>query len=396
MQVATVIFVSGERLPMLLDNDGLPVVGPCEWILSKRHRAFTTLCRNMAELLVMQNWFVQRNIDLFQRLYSGGRFTEAEISSLVEQLRRAQPSGHKVQRLAVSPDTANKRIGSVIGYLSWCFDLVVTSEKLSSERRQELHENHGFVMRHLIEGRQQPEPRQKKIKKLTVDQAQFLQDVLDPDLESDFGRDRTVKMRNFLMIVLMLLLGVRPGEVLSLRVRDVEFGAITCIRVRRRALSLADSRARPASVKRAGRVLILDSPRVAQMLDDYILEHRERVLRRQKRPNEFLFLSDEGDPLSIDALQEVLRELRRRYPANLPSHLTAKALRHTFTDNIQRDLRRLGKSDHEIVSTLMYLRGDTSPESQDEYIDYAESAQEAIRRYQMKVTSKGNAHDVPF
>lgn len=396
MQVVTVILLSGERLPMLVDDDGLPMAGPCEWILSKRHRAFTTLCRNMAELMVMQGWCDSRGIDLFQRLRSGRQFTEVEVNSLIEHLRKAQPTGRKVQKLAVSPDTANKRIGSVIKYLSWCFDLVVTSAEFPSERRQVLNENYRLLIRHLVEGRQRSEPNPKQTKKVSITEAQFLQDVLDPDQDSGFGRDHSVKLRNFLMVVLMLMLGMRPGEVLSLRVRDIEFGAITAVRIRRRALSLADTRARPASVKRAGRVLILDSPRIAQLLDDYILDHRERVVSRQKKPTEFLFLSDEGDPLSGDTLQEVLRELRRRYPSKLPLHLTAKALRHTFSDNIHKDLRQLGKSDDEITSTLMYLRGDTSPDSQDEYIDYAESAKEAIRRYQLRVASGRNAPDVPF
>ena len=42
----------------------------------------------MQELLVVHDWARVRRIDLYERLRSGRQFTEAEITSLVERLRR--------------------------------------------------------------------------------------------------------------------------------------------------------------------------------------------------------------------------------------------------------------------------------------------------------------------
>ncbi|RZI89073.1 MAG: site-specific integrase [Pseudomonas sp.] len=397
MAVETVRLLSGERLPILLDEEGLPIVGPCEWILSRRHLAYNTLSRNANELAVMNGWLQKRRIDLFERLRSAKRFSEAEINSLIEHLRRPQQLTDKVSKLAVTPDTANKRISTVAAYLAWSFEVVITTGGLSETKREVIKENYLSAMNSLLDGRQKTDPPTKKQKRLTDQEAKFLQDILDPDGQSDFGRDRTVKLRNFLAVCILLWLGLRPGELLGLRVHDVEFGAITSIRVVRRGMSLADPRSRPAMVKRAGRVLPLDSPRLAQLLDDYIMDHRERSFRHGKAaPHAFLFVSDDGAPLSSDSLQQLFKELRQRYPKSLPPHLTAKALRHTFSDNVYRELHSQGVSEDEITKILMELRGDTAPGSQDTYIDYRAAAEDALRRYHLKIASSGSVADVPF
>lgn len=87
MRVEQVIFPTGDRLPMLLDDQDLPVPEACDWMLSRRQRAFATQSRYMQELLVVHDWARARRIDLYERLRSGRQFTEAEITSLVERLR---------------------------------------------------------------------------------------------------------------------------------------------------------------------------------------------------------------------------------------------------------------------------------------------------------------------
>lgn len=54
MRIEQVIFSSGDRMPMLLDDADLPVAEACDWALSRRHKAFATQSRNMQELLAQQ------------------------------------------------------------------------------------------------------------------------------------------------------------------------------------------------------------------------------------------------------------------------------------------------------------------------------------------------------
>lgn len=397
MQITKVKFESGVRLPMLLDGQGLPVVAVCEWVLYRRHRSLNTLTRNLQELTPLYAWLEEKRVDLFELIRSARYWTEAFVSSLVEYLRRTQQQGRKVVKLVVRPDTTNKRISTVLNYLDWCFDTVRGERDLGAERRGEINEVQKKVIKWLRNAFISPEPPQRGIKKgLTAAQARFLQDVLDPSISKPV-RSVHICIRNFLIVGLMLLYGLRPGEVLSLRLCDVEFGALSNVNVRRRRPSAEDSRSRPASIKRAGRILVLDNPRFAKLLNDYAMNSRELAVRRGKREsNSFFFLSRDGLPLSESSVQAIFKRVRKAYPDSLPGNLSAKSLRHTFTDNLYRELRRQGVPQDETRAILMYLRGDTGRESQDVYIDYQGQAEGAMKAYWLTVSGSKVIEDVPF
>lgn len=397
MQVERVIFPTGERLPMLVDEAGLPIATACEWALSRRQLAISTSSRNMNELMFLYTWLDDRKLDLFERLRSAVPFKEAELSSLIEHLRRPHSRGRKVVKLAVTPDTFNKRLSTIQRHLYWCFNVVIAGDNLPPAKRDKISENCEQLMSSLAEAFQNPEGSKRSKKHLSAKQAQFLQDVLDPEGDTQLGRSASVRRRNFLAVCLMLYLGLRSGELLSLRVHDVIFGAITSISVVRRGPSLADTRTRPAAVKRLGRTLPLDLPRVAIMLDEYVMHDRERFITHGKTvDNGFLFLSDEGEPLSSDRLRQVFKDVRTRYPKELPANLTPHSLRYTFTEGVKRELKSQGMAEADIEQTLMWLRGDSSPDSQDDYIDYGAMSRDALRRYSLSMANQGNAPDVPF
>lgn len=380
MHIVKVKLECGERLPMLLDGEGLPIVAPCEWVLSRRHRSLNTLSRNLQELIPLYAWLNEKHIDLFEQIRSARYWTEAFISSLLEKIRRTHRRGRKVVKLAVRPDTTNKRIATVLRYLNWCFFVVLGDRDLQAESKKQIEKVQAGINKSLLEAFMSPEPPQRGVKKGLSDlQAGFLLNVLDPGSYKP-GSSTHVCIRNFLIVGLMLLYGLRPGEVLSLRLNDVEFGALSNVNVRRRRPSAEDSRSRPASIKRAGRILVLDNPRFAKLMNDYAMHARELAVRRAKgNRNSFFFLNRNGLPLSESSVQAIFKRVRSVYPDNLPSNLTAKSLRHTFTDNLYRQLRQQGVPQDEARAILMYLRGDTGRESQDVYIDYQGQAEGAIK-----------------
>ena len=396
MRVEQVIFPTGDRLPMLLDDQDLPVPEACDWMLSRRQRAFATQSRNMQELLIVHDWARVKRIDLYERLQSGRQFTEAEITSLVERLRRPS-NATVVVKLAVSPDTANKRISTARKHMTWYIEELIADPGTSETQRKRLSDMKDKLVSMLLDSMQTSEGNRSYHKHLTLDQTQFLQDALDPEGTVLFGRDGRGRLRNFLMVCLMAFLGLRTGELLSLRVQDIKFGAITSVHIIRRGMSPVDHRRRPPRVKRLGRILPIDSPRIARMLDDYIMNERQWFIDHgRSNGSDFLFLSDEGEPLSTDRLRQLFKDLRTHFPDKLPSHLTPHFLRYTFTDLVHKELRRQGKEEAEIEKILMYLRGDSSPESQDGYIDYGAAGTEALQRFQSQVASNRNAPDVLF
>ena len=89
MDVEVILHSSGELLPILLDDDGMPIPLPNEFILSKRHASSNTLIRNLREIKLLYEWFQIHKIDLYERLIKKKPFTEAEIiGSLVEFRKR--------------------------------------------------------------------------------------------------------------------------------------------------------------------------------------------------------------------------------------------------------------------------------------------------------------------
>lgn len=397
MEVERVQLKNGESLPMLLDEQGLPITPVNEWILSRRHRAFNTLSNDLQDLIPLYLFFASKGVDLFELIRSGRYWTETFVSSLGEALRRPLTKNKKVTRLAVRPGTVNKRISTSLRYLNWCFNVVLSRDDVTKEHRAEIGGIKEKVNESLNNARPSLEPLCRAQKKgLNGKQARYLQDALEP-ISSTLFSCRLVRLRNYLIVIILMFYGLRPGELLSLRLDDVELGALASLHVRRRRPSAEDSRSRPASIKRAGRILVLDNPRLAMLLNEYAMGDRERAVSRKKgRATTFFFLSRDGQPLSMSSVQDIFIKARRAYPDKLPGHLCAKSMRHTFTDGVYKELQQQGHNEDEIRGILMYLRGDTSPESQDTYIDYQRQGHDALRNYRMRVAGKGVAEDVPF
>ncbi|HCD9054547.1 TPA: tyrosine-type recombinase/integrase, partial [Klebsiella quasipneumoniae] len=137
----------------------------------------------------------------------------------------------------------------------------------------------------------------------------FLLKVLYPDVEQSFGRDSAVKFRNYISVGLMLFCGLRPGELLSLRVEDVEVGAISAIKVERRAPDPLDSRRPRPQIKRNGRVIPIDNKVLAIALNDYIVTWREELESKSNDESDYLILNDEGGPLSQSSITQFFQLL---------------------------------------------------------------------------------------
>jgi integrase len=370
MRVEVITHKSGEQIPILLDQDGLPIPTPNEFILGRRSLGTNTLVRNLRELCILYRWLENVQVDIWERIYSGKFFSEAEIKGgMIESLRKEQANNHKVKKLSVKPLTFNQRLMTVRQFLSWCCDVHLSGlalDDLSYERKREQQER---LLRWLDSSFiNAPPDNVKQRKGLSEAEAQYLTNLLNPDNSNVFGRDSAVRARNYVLTILMLNYGLRPGEALSLRVEDVEFGAISAIRILRRPQDPNDKRRPRPQIKRNGRVMPIDDPHFIKILDRYILQEREVLEAKSDKETDYLILSDEGQPLSQSSVTQFFQILRYRYPDDLPSHLTAKALRHTFSSFMEKSLRALGMEEERRKQALAFLRGDSSLGSQAVYI----------------------------
>lgn len=395
MRIETITHPSGEQIPILLDQDGLPIPTPNEFILSRRHLGTNTLTRNLRELSVFYHWLENQNIDLWKRITTGQSFSEAEVKGgMIEALRRDQATERKIRKFAVSPHTFNQRLTTIRQFLSWCFDVHLGMLPLSDQSYDRIRDQQKRLIKWFDTAFISAPPVHKnKQKGLTEDEVKFLVNCLNPDNPNAIGRNAAVRFRNYVSIMIMLYYGLRPGELLTLRVCDIEMGAISNIRVVRRPPDRNDPRKPRPKIKRNGRVLPIDNAEFAQRLDEYIMHWRDVLDADSNISSEYLILSDEGSPLTQSALTQFFQQIRNRFPKQLPEHLTAKALRHTFSSSMERALRNTGLSEDRRKQALAILRGDSSLESQSVYIaqEIEEQAKYALKKFQHNLLNPENA-----
>ena len=397
MDVKMVRHPSGQNLPILLDDDGLPIPLANEWILQRRDLSPNTLTRNLRELAIFYAWLESLNIDFLARIDGDRIFTEAELAgSLCERLRltvKVDPGQAGVAaiiqgtKVAVSPLTFKLRLITVRQFISWCFRFKMA--KLASGDpvflRIQAHKEH--VDKILSDQEISNPPQNKSVTKGLRDHEVvalvWCVDFRNPDA---YGLNEHVRFRNFIIVMTMLTFGLRPAEVLTLRVGDVEFGSVTALRVFRRAADPNDTRSPQPRVKRNGRDIEMQVPTIINLIEEYIEIHRESVMERYGKNHDYLIISDEGDPLHGNSISNYFQIIRQKFRDRLPSNLTPKSLRHTYSSRTERDMAQRGVPEDERKQILAYLRGDSSTRSQEVYI-----SGEIIRQ---AATVQSKYHDV--
>ena len=119
MKIEVITHQSGDQLPMLVDNNGLPIPTPNEFIMGGRFLSTNTLIRNLRELSVLYSWLENEKIDLWKRIKTGQSFSEAEVKGgIIETLRRDQATERKITRITISPHTFNQRLTTTRQFLS--------------------------------------------------------------------------------------------------------------------------------------------------------------------------------------------------------------------------------------------------------------------------------------
>ena len=389
MKIELVTHETGEQIPMMLDDSGMPVVLPNEFILARRSLSTNTLVRNLRELSVLYRWLDKSNYDLSAKLLAQNSFNEAELKGgLVEALRIDQANG---RINLVAPNTFNQRLTTIRQFISWCMDVLISQLPLSSLDYERLRERKSFFLKILEGSFMSATPMKKSLRKgLNEVEVDFLLAVLHPDAKQGFGRDPAVKFRNYVSVGLMLFYGLRPGELLSLRVEDVQVGAISAIKIERRPADPLDVRRPRPQIKRNGRLIPIESRQFAFTLNEYIITWREVLESKSNHESDYLILSDEGVPLSQSSITQFFQLLRTQYVDRLPENLTAKSLRHTFSSRLERVLRASGMDEQRRREALAFLRGDSSLDSQDIYIaqEVEEQAVKSLRRYQADMMSE--------
>lgn len=406
-----VVHDGGERLPMVIDTQsGMPVDLALEYLIANfRGNAPNTILRAAESICLTLEWghIFLRPDGIIGRLLAGNTLSPVELYGLSEYLRTSFRTDTKKTTDIVVPETHEIRL---IRAKEFCLHLMQECQAripLSDSRSATLIERIKLMKSSFEELISTSPVVSYSEDSLDVSEREALIDLIDPNSPSNpFYGDDTRK-RNCSMIECMLHLGLRPGELRNLKLRDIKFGTPTTVSVIRNPHPKDDPRPNPAAVKRKSRLLPLDHPVAAEHLREYMQDVRPRLEAKAAKPTPFLFISiGNGTPLSSRAIQMTLEKLRKPLLEKLPfasnsvARLMPKSMRHTFSNDIEEDLLSQGIDEEDRRQHLMQLRGDSSPKSVEPYIQRsrAKQAKKHLRQRQRQIFDKQSARndDIPY
>ena len=345
-RLKTSLFESGVRRAFLVDGDGLPEPYSTLYVTMTIRNAGRSVSLQESVLNainVLFAHFAKVSIDLVPRFKAGRLLDSLEC----EALRRGVQSnfGPEAKRQAVvialgggkrgyvrkvpavAPGTQNQRLSYIARYLAW----------LARELAGESGDDRAAVIAAMTGNILALRPltprrgREKNANVFTRKDDALLRSIIK------MGCPRNpftpgVQRRNELIVDLMRLVGKRRGEVLNIRLQDINF-AKRQINIIRRADDRQDRRLNQPRVKTREHTIPIGN-HLFRLLAEYLVERRS-VPGATKHP--YLFVTHKSGPtqgreMTIEALKEMFRAIKRAEPRL--SHLRPHLLRHFNSDEV--------------------------------------------------------------
>lgn len=357
-RIRTVRFGTGERLPMLVRrSDGLPLFMPTVYsttMLRQRNLASNTIRQALRSLMVLYLLADERGYDVEARIRDGEFLSLGDITALVtavsSRIDESDVSKDDVGTV-VKPATAASRLRYIRDYLSWLCSW--RQYQLSCETDRYLAYDRGRAeMIGALEARiANPKGRNSVNRRegFSAEAALRIAELVDPESRNNPWEDKTVRVRNFLIIMWLMGLGIRRGELLGVMVPDIDNRRQTVL-IARRPDNPDDPRRDEPNTKTRDRVLALDEDLLAATLD-YVINVRGPIVKRTHARHKFLFIDHQrGRALSSAAISKMfveltaeLRKLRVDFP-EIPERVSAHVLRHAWNDRLSEESDRVGMS----------------------------------------------------
>jgi integrase len=268
---------------------------------------------------------------------------------------------------AVKADTAAMRLHYIASYLQWFVEYIFLLNIPSN--RQEFREIGALTIRAIKNRTPNSSTSKARRKGLTKEQEHKLLRLIELDSPQNPWANQFIRNRNNLIVRLLLATGIRKGELLGLKIHDIE-----------------DFRIRQPQSKTASRRL-----QIAQDLADGLREHIEeyRIKQGDARKYPFVFVSDQGIPLALNSIDLIFSMLRRAAPELAP--ISAHILRHTWNDRFSELVEGASLNLNEEKQLRNYLMGwsEKSKMAEKYTVRYIEERARAMSLKMQNSTYKG-------
>ncbi|MGY3115334.1 integrase [Pantoea eucalypti] len=350
---------NGERYCIIKNKKtGIPLFYPCLFIttqLRNSNESIKTIETQAGCIALFYRFLFIRNIDIEERIQTARFLDNNEIDLLRDfvgkRMRTAKVTNIKDHHPGVCSATKYIRLTTIAKYLEWLCQLTI--------------KNIGDGYRKIFYFVNKIKARRPKIKyrnsegnvykTIEEEDLEILLSVIDPQCEFN-PFDKKVRQRNQLIVTILHSLGIRCGELLNLRVEDIDFAA-QMLFIRRRADSIEDTRVNQPLVKTLERNLPM-SDELTRLLHSYITGERKANIRKKKHG--YLFITHKegetrGDPLSVPSYHKIIYRLRS-IDSGL-SQLTGHKFRHTWnylfsklmdesTEHVSEEMQEKMRSNH--------------------------------------------------
>lgn len=368
---------SGERLPLLIDSNGIPLFEPTVFaisVLRGRNLASNSIKQALRALMVLQSMLDKDGINLDRRFDQSEFLTYGEIDRLValsklemESIWEKDKPAEKQRKMisleqarlnltrrktnyGVQPSTSAIRLVYIRIYLTWFANNRIMKMQQGSAR-SEMIELRDLVLSAIEERTPSSRGRRGEPERmgLTPEAQMTLLEIIDPAHANNPWETLHSKERNALIVHMMLELGLRRGELLGVRINDIKSNELY---VARRPDDELDDRLDEPNAKTRARPIPL-SRDLSQRIYFYVNGARYAIKAARKKP--MLIVSDEGRELSLSAVNKLFVPLQLSSP--LLTYVTPHTLRHTFNDNLYESLDAAGMSHVEIRKAMIRLNG---------------------------------------
>lgn len=341
---------------MLHDDRGLPLFYPTLFATAQLRNAgsaVNTIRNKLADIGVLLWWERLRSRDLIAEFRAGRFLSVADIvslrdfakldmraqSDLNEGVADSKPRVVDFLEARIAPSSLEavvggqqhfNRLSTIADYLEFVAS-VVTQHRNSAEVAQEVARMASTIRKHRPRGlRRQPadDADLRSPPSDLVDKFMAVGSVDDP--RNPF-KSPGIRLRNAILFGLLRSTGMRIGEVLSLRLEQIDLGNEPMVWVRRNQDDRVDSRRYQPVAKTKERVLPIPQA-LATQIDRYIMSVRSKIAPARRHP--YLLVTHHkgsamGQPLSLSAVgARIFGAMRKVDPEFVNIH--PHAFRHHF------------------------------------------------------------------
>lgn len=354
MRVA--LLQSGERLPLLVRGAlGLPDPDATEFVLTQlrpKGRAVVTMCAYLRAIGRGLAHFQRKGVQLEQRLASGIYFSTQELTAFASDCKK----GHR--QPLVNRNEASNRYSYFLAYVRWRASSFInrSSSDTSLDRAQKALQRFEKRIAAVAPTPNESLPSPDVRGGLRPSQRDLLRTVIRPEDERNPWQNSALRYRNYAMILLANELGPRAGDVLALKIRDLNIAhRPATITFHRRHDDLEDPRTDQPVLKTRPRVLTI-SDSLAHALEHWIDKVRSnRNCFPNARKHPFVFTNSRGEPLGKRGYQLVYEKLRTVFPelGRLVSHV----LRHDWNERWTEMIIEEGEQNDRATREQCYAMG---------------------------------------